>query len=160
MGIMGPRRQLLLAGLRPLTFCRGTGGLLIAALMIGCATEPSLVGHVFVLESIGGQPVPAPVFPASSLKVTGDTVTIGAAPLSLGLRLFHREWYATSAGLQQQVYAESYHMVGDTLVFEQPPCPPGADCAWMPHWAIVDGGRLTINFVSSSFLPMSYRMTR
>lgn len=125
----------------------------------GCGDplEPAPVEGVFVLESIGGQALPA-------YEVTGN---LGARVVAETL-FFHRvrrgakpqmESRVRRTGVTQaSIQSISYARVGNTLEFTPPPCNDvGAICFWAGPTGQLEGERLIISYDFVNFLARSYR---
>lgn len=133
--------------------------LLVAAVFAGCGDPlgPAPVEGVFVLESIGGQALPAHTMAGSlGTRVAAETLFFhrmrrGAMP-QMESRV--RQTGRTEASVESIQYAR----VGNTLEFTPPPCNDvGAICFWAGPTGQLDGERLIISYDFVNFLARSYR---
>jgi hypothetical protein len=143
---------------------RAAAALTLVVLAAGCddATGPARLHGTFILESVGGDPLPAPTRAGGPLvlapeTIRGDTITFLGASARGFPRIAHRAWYnMEGGGARLSAYEEEYRLDGGTLVFIPPLCPPGANCIFVPRTGRVVDGRFVVTFESPLFRAQTF----
>jgi hypothetical protein len=123
--------------------------------LTGCAETTAPVpnaGHRFVLESVGGSPLPIQSGP--NIRQIADTLSF--LPSTLNERVVeHRSVYELSGELQQSVFQEVWRVKNaDVLEWR---CPINALCTFAVKEARVRAGQLEITYPGSDLPAEVYR---
>jgi hypothetical protein len=130
--------------------------LAIAAIVVGC-TEPTsaFVAGVYVLRTVGGDPVPTNTVTERNEVVVADTIVALSQVSSRGFaQVEHRAVYRNPDGsLRAATYLAEYRRDSNRLTFLAPPCPNPeyTDCFFVGRTGLVDGTHLTITFSDPAF---------
>jgi hypothetical protein len=89
--------------------------------------------------------------------VLADTlVAFGVSKGGVG-RVEHHETNQYASGVNHVVYSLNYLLKDGAWVFQPPPCPPGADCAFVERTGQLEGDALTVTFKDAEFRTRTYR---
>ena len=136
---------------------------IIAALIVTTAcsagTAPPITG-VFVLATVGGEPLPGATMTEGSETIVADTLLFTISTGPRGLRqVEHRAAFRQPDGaLRSIVYRLEYEHRANELVFLAPPCPRPeiTECLFVPRSARLAGTELTITFANPAFRPQLF----
>lgn len=140
---------------------RGLRSVLIVMLLAGCRTptDPAPLDGLFVLETVGGDPLPA-----NSATQPGETVVAESL-------FFHsRMRRGRNAKIEQRTTAEyssigarrftemvEYRLNGASLTFPQPPCNDTNSCVWNGRTGVLNGDELVITYILPGLRQRVYR---
>ncbi|HEY2377464.1 MAG TPA: hypothetical protein VGH98_15910 [Gemmatimonadaceae bacterium] len=135
------------------------------AVIVSCqgVTEPVTAGTAFVLESVGGAPVPAVAgtIPSGAVLIADTLVFLSRDDRASG-QVEHHETAQLGPSVSHASYARLYNWHDGVLTFSPAPCPPGALCAHVEVQPPSETGRfgpraLTITYGSPGIFPRTYR---
>lgn len=120
-------------------------------------TEPRPLG-TFVLVEIGGDPLPASTMATPGETAIADTLIVfSVSKGGTGRVEQHETNQYLSNPTYHVVYSLNYELKDGVLVFLAPPCPPGANCAFVERTGRVDRDVLTISYRNAEFRTRTYR---
>ena len=122
------------------------------------ATEPSLVGVQYALETIGGDALPTNSIVNSNVIIVADTITFLEMSETTG-RVQHRQTATLpnpEPATVRSVFEESFTRSGNSLGFV-PSCGPFGNCVFFPHHGLFDGDELIVTYESDIVRTQRYR---
>jgi hypothetical protein len=132
----------------------------IVAACLGCidSTGPVPIGPKYVLESVGGEPLPALTMSQAGATETAvaDTLLFDIEVREKG-RVEHHEVNGYLSNVYHATYALDYVLKDGVLSFLPNPCPPGADCIFAEHTGRFAGDKFIITYADSIFRTRTYR---
>ena len=130
---------------------------LVLVIPLACHEEPTTptVEYPYVLQNVGGQPLPAILYAS-----TGDTTTIVTSSVTLApagkatiVERIRRVQPGMTAATNDYTSLFNYRLIGDSVAFDYVvPCPINAICVAPPGGKLL-GLRLTISFGNPSYRP-------
>ncbi len=137
---------------------------LVFTLQLACAdpTTPPSVRGVYLLESVGGSPLPAVIHAGNGYATTviWSTLSFGPAETATLIERLRRTSPNDPPAESNHTTGYSYRITDEGIRFDYwPPCPPNALCV-EPPVGRVNGSTLTLLYGDPAFRPSSlFRLT-